>query len=183
VTVGFVISGPDNKSFMLDDALDYPRCPVCGWLTDPDWVNAGFAITLDVWDVSFTYENYCLVSERFREIAPDGGQYVPLPRSPGFYVLQSSEVREFDSERRGTRFENRCSACDRWAAVAGAAPAFLRDPTPLPDRIIRTDIEFGSGNEKHPLLLVGVELGQRLRDNRLAGLDLKPVSPGSADSA
>ena len=151
MTVGFVISGPDNKSFMLDEALDYPRCPVCGWLTDPDWVNAGFAITLDAWDVSFTYENYCLVSERFREIVPDSGKYVPLHSVAG---LLRVAVQRGSGVRRGTERDTirEPLLCLRpRAAVAGAAPAFLRDPAPLPDRIIRTDIEFGSGNETpHP---------------------------------
>jgi hypothetical protein len=40
---------------------------------------------------------------------------------------------------------------------------------------MRTNIEFGSGDELSPLVLVGPGLADALRRGRLVGLDLMPI--------
>jgi hypothetical protein len=43
----------------------------------------------------------------------------------------------------------------------------------LGDReFVRTDLEFGSLDEKHPLILCGVEAARVLRESQLKGVDL-----------
>jgi hypothetical protein len=39
-----------------------------------------------------------------------------------------------------------------------------------------TDIEFGSGDEQHPLLVVGAKLADELRAAQLLGVDLHAVA-------
>lgn len=59
--------------------------------------------------------------------------------------------------------------------VAGATPAFLRVNQPLLDQLFRTDVEFGSGNEQHPLIVMGPGVAERLRNADLLGIDLLPA--------
>lgn len=126
----FSLSGPDNDSSMLVNAPASGRCASCGRLLDSGWIDPLFLIAERRFDLSFTYDGYCIVSERFRSVVADrGARYVPLPSEPSFFALFSRQRVPFDAARRQTRFTNRCSECGRWHDVAGATPAFLlEDP-------------------------------------------------------
>ena len=72
-----------------------------------------------------------------------------------------------------TRFEDKCSSCGIYAAVAGATPAFLRANEVVgSDEFVRTDIEFGSGDEQHPLIICGERAAEILREAALKGIEL-----------
>jgi hypothetical protein len=171
-----MISGPDNDSSMLVDASDAPRCPRCGFALDRAWINPRFRLTVKRWDVSFTYDGYLIVSQRFRDaLGNRGAVYGDLPSEPSFFTLRAEEQVEFDAERRRTRFSHFCEQCRRFKQVAGATPVFLKNETRLPDELRRTDIEFGSNDGQDPLLLVGPGLAADLRRADLAGLELLAI--------
>jgi hypothetical protein len=177
--LGFVLSAPDNDSYMLRRATDDQRCSECSTVVDHDWVDTAFTLTDRGWDISYTYDGYCIVSQRFRDHVRDrGASYVALPAEPSFFALFATESVEFDAQRRRTRFENFCEECERFTDVAGATPVFLKEREPLPNKLRRTDIEFGSGDERRPLLLVGPDLGAELRAAELVGLELTAVNDG-----
>ena len=172
----FTLSAPDNDSYMLTNLPPSLRCGSCGRNVDPAWTDPTFAPTIGHWDVSYTYDGYFIVSSRFREVLADrGAGYVELPAQPSCFVLVPLERLEFDAMRRGTKFENFCTKCSRYHDVAGATPAFLRFAPP-PNELRGTDIEFGSGDEQHPLLVVGSTLADELRAADLSGLDLHPIA-------
>jgi len=87
-------------------------------------------------------------------------------------------VVRFDAVRRQTTFEDQCPECQRYRSVAGALPVFLIPGETIPlDQIVRTDLEFGSGAEQHPIVLVGSELAKVLPALSLRGLTLRPMAP------
>ena len=91
-------------------------------------------------------------------------------------LVPTGRTLSFDAERRRTSRTEFCAACRRFTEVAGATPALLVDPpVPLPDEFMRTDIEFGSGDELHPLVIVGNEVAAAMRRAKLRGLKLEPV--------
>ena len=177
MTLGYRLSGPDNDSYMLHGGDSAPRCPVCGFVLNHEWINEKFSLKKRQWDISFTYDAYCIVSTRFRDALGNdrGAIYRALPSEPLFFVLDANEAVAFDSHRRKTRFENFCEGCGRYRQVIGSTPVFLPTTEPLPDRLLRTDIEFGSDDALHPLLLVGPNLGADLASADLAGLELMAV--------
>jgi hypothetical protein len=128
------------------------------------------------WDVSYTYDGYCVVSDRFREVLGDrGASYIDLPSEPSFFALFATKQVGFDAERRRTRFERFCNECRRFTDVAGATPAFSKEMTLLPNELSRTDVEFGSGDERHPLLLLGPGSAAELRAADLVGLEFTAI--------
>jgi hypothetical protein len=176
MSVGYVLSGPDNDSYMLRGPGSAPVCSSCGLLTDATWVDPDFELVDDRFDVSYTYDGYLIVSERFRAIAEGPGtQFIELAGVRAFYSLVADDVVPFDAARRKTRFEQLCVECGRYFVVAGATPAYLRIEANLPDQLFRTDIEFGTGNEQSPLIIVGSGMANRLLAGNLVGLDLAPV--------
>jgi hypothetical protein len=175
VVLGHLLRGADDDSYMLAGDAAHPTCDVCGVKVDPSWVDPAF-VPSGRWDFATTYDGYTIVSDRFRAAAADaGGAFIDLVSAPGFYVLDVHETVEFDATRRRTRFEDFCRGCDRYLQVAGATPVFLLSRTVLPDRIVRTDVLFGSFDELHPLLLVGPGLAARLTAASLAGLQVVEV--------
>lgn len=175
--LGYKFGGHDNGSRMFDQ-LDGRRkyCTECGRPLGTNGVNPDFVPRRRL-DVSSTYDNRTIVSSRVAIMLDGrGGLLTELPRAPGFFELRASDILAFDFEAVGTRFVDRCSTCGRYHDVVGITPVILRKPhpLPLPDRLFRTDLEFGSGDEQNPLLLVGPGLGQELLAAELSGANIKP---------
>ena len=181
----FSLTGPDNDSHMCGSAdrlhpevRGVPICNVCGYKTDPFFVDPEFRLKHSTYDFSYTYDGYAIVSDRFRAVVEDrglsGADYVTLPRAPGFYVLVPNSMVEFDAARRKTRFESWCPACQHYGSIAGATPAFLKE-LPQSD-FSRTDVEFGSGNERHYMVVVSERTKEALEDADISGPEFRAVA-------
>lgn len=177
--LGYLLRAPDNDSYMLQGPTPYPTCRTCGFATYRDWIDPQFALSRRDYDASYAYDGYFIVSERFCNLVLSrGGRCIALPSVPGFYALRADETVRFDAVRRKVRFSDLCPECGQSRSVIGGPPVFLVDPQPLPDRLVRSDIEFGSGDEKHPLLMTGSNLATELAN---AGLTVSMLSQSIAD--
>ena len=176
--VGYSLSGQDNDSYMYRTWKAASRCPVCRTVLDHRALNPDFRLKLDIHDVSYTYDGACVVSESaMRALSPFAGvEATRLPFDRDFYLLNVANAVEFDSERRKTRFQDFCDGCNRFRSVAGATPAFLRRTSePLAEGIYRTDVEFGTDDERAPLLIVSTGLRDVLTRQAPKGLTFRPV--------
>lgn len=67
----------------------------------------------------------------------------------------------------------------RWFSLSipiGADPVYLTGVTePIEEGFFRSDLEFASGPEQHPLFLVGVGTAEELRKQKFRKLDLIKV--------
>jgi hypothetical protein len=180
--LGYKLTGPDNDAYFFGD--DVPAsvfCPRCHSVVDPTYFPPKIALGKKR-DVSVTYDNRVLVSQRFAEFClsnwPDGLLLTPIHgRGRDYFVLGSNRVVKFDAVGRQTRFEKHCSTCSQYRDVLGAKPVFLvNQAKPLNDGFHRTDIEFGSAEGKAPLILLGVETGRRLEQQSFTGMDLAQVT-------
>jgi hypothetical protein len=155
-------------------------CPKCHRKLDPSWINPSFRVRNRRRDIAATYDGYTLVSDNFRaawrQWGHPGAVFLDLPNDPKYQALQSNQIVPFDSEWRGTRFEDYCETCREYATVVGATPARLKGiKTPLPPGLYRTDISFACGIEQHPLLIVDTLSYSLLRSKKLVGLEFKPI--------
>lgn len=180
--LGFSISGHDNDSYAFYDREGLRRCASCGTLTHK-WEESLDGLVIQKRrnaDISATYDGVLVVSDAFVHLCQEndleGLTLSRLPDDPGFWAISSDHILTFDAERRRTRFEELCQVCGHYGAIAGATPVFLKDRAIIPDRgFARTDIEFGSGNAKHPLLMCGIAAGDLLLDSGLRGLELRKI--------
>ena len=177
--IAFHLSRPDNGSHMFGDP-DVERCPRCGYVLDRNYVSHSLRVRDRRWDFGFTYDNVPIVSRRFSDYCAGlnlpGLELIPLPADQGFVVFQPIVTVPFDAERRKTRFENRCDACEEFESVVGATPAFLRLANlPHDDGVFRTDLEFGSGDERQPLIIASPSVASRLRDESFNGIEFGEV--------
>lgn len=158
------------------------RCDVCGELTSKwDELLSHLIIRKRKYDISITYDGVLVVSQRFKSIYEASGLaglvFRQLPNDPEYFAVTAERVVEFDAERRQTRFIKRCSHCGHYESVVGATPVFLKSGSIVGDsEFVRTDLEFGSGDGKHPLLICGHQAADALSDAKLKGLDLLPIA-------
>ena len=198
--VGYRLSIDDDDSHFLGDATFRPprsagfhdwrfgsaerphpaTCPTCGRKTDVDFINPTFRVRKRRQDVVATADGYCLASVRFRRFCEGqpwkGVAFLSLPSDPAFFVFRPTLVLPFDAARRATRFEAPCPACHAFYNVIGSTPVHLIGVERVPDGLFRTDLEFGSGHEQHPVLLTGAGSAEQLRGQRFAGLKLCSVA-------
>jgi hypothetical protein len=183
--IGRWLSGSDNDSYMYVDA-EPPSCPRCLLVSDLGWVNQNFTLKDQTFDFSCTYDGATIVSRRFVEFAEGvaGGRFLPLPSAPGFAALLVDQTFAFDTERRQTRFTDRCPECGRFQQVAGATPPFLIVGERVGQGFSRSDQVFGSAADarqrravaQRPVIIVDADLGRRLSAERFTGLVLGAIA-------
>ncbi len=131
-------------------------------------------------DFSTTHDSLDIASVLFKECYDShrmvGLTFTPLAgRQPAFKVLGEIVV-PFDAVKRGTRFLKRCEVCGKYDEVIGATPVFLKEGPQVPDNgFARTDLEFGSGDRKGPVLLCGPAAAAAFAEAQLRGVDLMPA--------
>ena len=157
------------------------RCGKCNELTSKwDEPLSGLVIKKRKYDISMTYDGMLIVSEMFKSVYTSnilsGLIFRQLPDDPRFFAVNAVRAVEFDAERRRTRFIKPCAECGRYESVVGATPVFLKAGSNVKGpEFVRTDLEFGSGDEKHPILICGQVAAKALFDAKLKGMDLIPI--------
>ena len=201
--LGFQLDYPDNNSYafradkpktkaakitqpIAPDFSGTPsegvnRCTVCRELLSKwDESLQGLVIRKRKYDISTTYDGLSVASSRFKKVYTEnkltGLVYRQLPDDPEFFGVFSDQTVHFDAQRRGTKFGPVCPQCGRHFHVTGADPVMLKAGVNIPDLgFVRTDLEFGTGDEKHYLLLCGRKAGAILGKAKLKGLISKPI--------
>ncbi len=192
-----------NETWMLGDETWYPddpggfyswriaqngrphpaTCPACGRKTDPTYINPSYKVKKRRWDFGMTRDGYFSVSQRFRQFCEDQGwagmEFVTLPADDQFFVLRLTRILTFDAARCEIRFEKFCRQCGAHHDVVGAIPVHLRGVSEaIEEGFFRSDLEFGSGHEHHPLILVGTKTAPKLRSQRFLRMQFDPVEIG-----
>jgi hypothetical protein len=177
--VGYKIGGQDNDTYMFRDDSSLQKCDGCGYRLDFYATNRQYCLKKSGSDISATYDGQTIVSQIFKEFCEQnkfkGVKFVAFENDPNHFHLTVTPEVKFDAIRSKTRFENLCSQCGNYESIVGAKPAYLLAAQPLRDGFYRTDLIFASGNEKHPLILVGQETKAKLEAASLVGLEFSPA--------
>ncbi len=178
--IGYDITGPDNRCHIYFEAAGLQRCAKCGFKLEQTYVNPDLRIRPRTYDFSSTYDNCLIVSRRFKEFCVRFGYTEvichPLPSDKDFYFLEVKNIIPFDVERGNIRFSNYCDECGNFESITPAYPVFLKNVVePLKDGFYRTDLVFASGDEKEPLIIVGVETYEKLKREKFHGLYFEAV--------
>jgi hypothetical protein len=177
----FLVYGHDNDLYFFDERDDVRRCESCGqllnkWEEDLTVVPIPRKLKLDV---SASYDGVVVVSRRFRELYERTGmaglRFTGLSETA--FAVQPDATVKFDTENGDTRFSDRCDDCGQYETAVCTTEAFQRDGNDVSDMgFARSDLEFGSGDEKSPLIICGDSAARILRKAKLKGLELEKVS-------
>lgn len=161
------------------------RCSTCGAIINKyRTMPCGLDIERRNYDIGNSYDGVTVISDRFRRVYKEAGfqglAIIELDSDENFYVIRSKRVINFDTVRRKTRFIDMCSVCGIYRSVVGATPVFVQNHEVLGEsELAFTDVQFGSGDEKAPLLLCGDRVADRLRASPLVGVCLEQVEVGN----
>ena len=180
----FSISINDNDSYMcsstdkvFENMEGLSVCESCQYRTDFSYINNEFTLKKKTYDLSGTYDGYYIASLKLKELIDreeiTGVEFKPLKNEPGFFALFVRSIVKFDTEKRKSRSEKLCSSCENYESYVGATPAFLKES--LSADLCRSDIMFGSGNAKHPLLLSSQHFVDIVKREKLKGIRFEPV--------
>lgn len=190
--VGYTLDGHDNGTYMYepgDKAL--PTCPRCGYRldffpTNPDYALkkrfkplTGQPTVSKETALSLTYDHQHIVSQGFKDFCSQEGyeglNFIAFPKDPHHFHLIITNQVKFDPLRTRTRFLKLCPICGNYDEVIGTRPAFLQLSEPLADGFYRTDLLFGSGDRKDPLIIVGTETKAKLKAMKFKGFIFNPA--------
>lgn len=178
---------PDNRSHMCcsaDEVFDQrvKTCPICGFRTDYRFVSDSVELTDSSNDISYTYDGYCVVSDRCRELlsgVPVKPEFLPLTSAPGFSVVFPQAVADID--RSLLRFEDRCTSCGEFRSVIGQVALSKDINHPLQRGVYRSDVMLGSQNEKGFIEIVSIDVAEELSNAGLSGLSFYELRLLSTD--
>jgi|GEM_PF-551888 len=197
--VGYSLSSHFNDTYMFEMkkfSSIIPHCPKCGYrldftLTNPEYKlgkpNKDSADCLYPaarkaykYDLSSTYDGLTIATSAFKMFCEKNGYgkdmiFKGFKEDVGHFHLLVKKKIKFDTLKKETRFEKLCPECGNYESVVGAYPAFLLVTKPLSDGFYCSDLLFASGNEKSPLILVGIKTYQRLKASKLKGLEFEPA--------
>lgn len=164
--LGYLIS-PCEEDYYMFEGLTLGNCANYSDIYHINKINPDLAIKSKK-NLFYIYEGFIIISERFKEFCEReryrGIEFIYLPGSPEFYWLKVNNIIEYDTDRRGTEFLNYNEECKGYEEIIGASPACLKNNSPLPDGIFRSDICFGSYAAKSPLYYVGAETKNKLKE-------------------
>lgn len=196
--VAYVLSPEDNDSFMLGEdqraaknagpfydwrfylnGRPHPACcRQCGRKTDSDFINPAYRVTKRRFDFASTYDGYDIVSQRVKAFCEGrklGGSFTPLPGDPDFFWIRAKKKVKCDLKSRRTELTNKCTTCRKFHDVVGTDSVLWRAIRPLATGLYRSDLEFGSGHEQSPLLIVDVKTAQAMKRMKFRGLELESL--------
>jgi hypothetical protein len=177
----YSVSAPDCDIHYFAGAPANLFCPDCDSYIGED----DFVPQLDLrrcrLDFCFTCDGRLLVSERARvflsERCATPLKFTAVDRNAGYYALRLESAVRFDKDRRKTRFEGKCLRCGNFESIVGATPAFILDSEKIEATgAYRSDLCFGSGREKSPVVIVGRAL-QRELEGVFPEIDFREVNP------
>jgi hypothetical protein len=177
--LGYSISGCDNGYHMLGKA-ELPECAKYMDVYQINKVNLQKEFRSIKEDLSYTYDGFSIVTEKFREFCEKEGygglEFVALSGSQPYFWFKIHTVIEFDSVRRRTRFLEFNAECNGYEEIIGAHPVILKNNPVLADGFYRTDLCFGSYSGKSPTYCVGIETRRKLLAAGFGEIDYEEIS-------
>lgn len=160
--LGYTISAPDGGGHYFPEDESGVLCPECRCCIDKSYVPDNLIMSKASYEISCTYDNRFIVSERFKIYCEDNqitcAKFVLVQAKSRLYELTTDRVVQADPVRRKTYFGDRCNVCGQITEIIGADPCYLKNQNaPLGPGFYRTDLEYGNGPELSPSLIVGVE--------------------------
>ncbi|TQF67878.1 hypothetical protein [Pseudoalteromonas luteoviolacea] len=130
-------------------------------------------------DFSYSYDGQLIISTKAKVFLEENSstklEFHRVNSNPEAFVIEAPDKAVFDSEKRKTRLSGECSKCGKFESIVGSTPPFLKNVNEIEQMgMYFTDIKFGSGKEKSPLIIVGEALGKLLKKT-FKEIDLEEV--------
>ena len=181
ITVGYTLYGICNHAYFFDDAPDNVFCDQCGCCIDGDYLPKELKLPNRA-DVSYTYDHRCIVSQRFKEFIETLGykiDFLPVNQNKTLFLMKPVQIIKYSAYQ----LEKYCEKCHQYQHQVAPSPDFYDETGKvLQNGIFFTSTAFGSGIEKWPIIVLGVEtakvIGEAVKKFKFRGADITPIEIG-----
>jgi hypothetical protein len=179
--VAYELLGQDNGAHYFEEAPEHFFCQKCGCVVNDSYIPKRLLhLKKSIGDISFTFDNRCIVSVRFKNVCDNYGvsgvDFIEVNSKPLLYLIQPHKELKFDKERRKTLFDEYCKVCNQFTQIIGSSPGFMEEiSNPIRKGIFHTDLEFGSYKGKTKSILVSLDIKEHIISENLNGVEFSPV--------
>lgn len=176
----YAIFAADSEINYYDDAPEELFCSSCGsFIGSKSYWPSDLKITGLKKDFSYSYDGQLIISSKGKTFLEENSttelRFQKVNSIPEAFVVEASIEVMFDTDRRKTRFIDHCTECGNFESIVGSTPPFLKTSINIEQMgVYSTDIKFGSGKEKSPLMIVGGKMGRKLK-KEFKEIDLEEV--------
>ncbi|MCX7113690.1 MAG: hypothetical protein NTX45_27140 [Proteobacteria bacterium] len=180
----YVLWGADNESYWIPGVKDKKYCCVeCGSKLSRHIINDKFYLIKKNYDVSFTFDGFLIGSQKFlsilSELSLEGYSANKINQDPryktNYFKIEFNKIIHIDCLKAKPQIGPICKQCGQNKYVVGAHDYYLENSPRLDHGLFRTDLEFGDGFEKSPIIVVGIESAKLLLAAELKGMTLDSV--------
>ena len=174
------LSAPDGGWYISEPYPPDIYCPAkCGSLLDHSYISDTSEMKRG-YEFVATYDGRFLVGPRFRDFCARHGydevECVPCGPRGKLLELRVKRVLKIDLVRARPRIAKPCIRCGQfYTIVLGAGFFYSEVERPLRDGFWRSDVIWGNGHTKGPVIVIGIETQKRLSEQRFRELRFYPV--------
>lgn len=185
--VGYILVCPDNDSEMNEGLHTLENCPECDLVVNWNYSNPNCRVRKRRYDVSYTTELCAIVSQEFRDYCVEneisGCIFNRLTRYNNLYHMQVEPSRTVSvcDTKYDYNYGPICATCNRHKFIYGLSPLFLNQDTAISPGFHYTDLFFGDGPDRQPLILVSSDTKSLLDAQEFYNLTFEPVYSRSTE--
>lgn len=174
--IGNIVFGHDNGGRFFQDAPSSVLCKNCQACQDMDYSPSTLKIET-FYDLSQTQDNRLICSERAKDFFLERFDVriseIAAWRGRALYYVRPKLSVPFNALSRGTRFVDHCEVCGCYKSIVGATPAHLAVQDLNEKCFLKSDMTFGSYEEKAALNVVGLETAKEMQAQGFSGCVFK----------
>lgn len=178
-TIAYDLSAIDNQASFFEGAPENIFCKTCGCCTDSGYLPAQLE-TRSKADISATHDRRFIASLRFREYIDSlklNVDFSLVNEKKQLFLIRPENIIRYSAQQQ----ENLCSTCHQYFDCVAPLPSFYRETgKPLEHGMFFTSKAFGSGKEKSPSIILGIEtaleIRSAIRSLKLRGADISEIA-------
>jgi hypothetical protein len=166
---------------------DLKICSNCGYVTNYDYVNPNFRVKIRQYDFSYTYDGRCIISLKFKEFCKRNKykniEFIKLPSDVDFFYFKVYNVLEVNEYKQSITREKYCEFCKQYESVVITTPSkslplnifYINHQSLIDDNFYSANIQFGGGNNKSQVIIIGFETAEKLKREKMKGILFRNV--------
>ncbi|CTR29901.1 hypothetical protein [Escherichia coli] len=179
IIIGYQLSAVDNHAYFFDDAPDNIFCDKCGCCIDNTYLPEDLK-TRNKCDIGYTYDGRPIVSLKFKEYIEGlvlNVDFFPVNKKQTLFLMKPKDIVSYTAYKK----KNYCDKCHQYHDQVMPDPTFYDETGCILEKgMFFTSESFGSGKEKSPSIILGIETAKIISDaikiHKFRGADISKIT-------
>lgn len=179
IVIAYELSAIGNHAYFFDDAPESTFCEQCGCCVNDSYLPENLKVNNQT-DIGYTYDKRPITSLRFKEYIEGlslNVDFLSVNKKGTLYLMKPKNIISYSAYKR----LNHCEKCNQYFDQVMPDPTFYDETGRKLDKgIFFTSTSFGSGKEKSPSIILGIETAKIISDaikiHKFRGADISKVT-------